>query len=75
MPLQEFVYVTRIKGEKNGRHYDLVRLSDGVESLTVQNKTGDAVEDYSRGDAVACAFKVSAGFKGPNVELVSIEGR
>lgn len=72
--MQTCKYVERISGEKNGRHYDLVKFTDGVESFTVQNGVGDAVEDFSRGDEVNCEFEVSAGFKNSvRVKLVKVE--
>jgi len=55
---KEFIFVEVSRGEYEGQHYNNVRLSDGVETMKVKNKTGNDFDTFKRGDKIKCTFDI-----------------
>lgn len=57
---KSMIFVEWSRGTFEGKNYDSVRLSDGVETMKVKNLSGasDLLETLTRGQKVNCTFDI-----------------
>lgn len=70
--MQEVIFGKRTHGAKDGRPYDLVELSDGFQSFTVENGVGSKADEYKKGDSVKVSLLCSGSYRGLVAKLVDI---
>lgn len=56
-------FVDAIAGEKNGRKYSLVSLSDGLRTATTNNPNSIDTSHLTEGDEVKATFDVAINFR------------
>jgi len=72
--MQEFIFIRHSKGvSAKGNDYDLVEVSDGRATFTLENGMGETFPDLKEGDKFFCIVHVTLRFNRINGKIVAIE--
>jgi len=61
--MNKWFFVSSIKGEKNDRKYDLVSISNGLRTVTVNNPNHINTDTLKEGDAIKVEFDLNVSYK------------
>lgn len=68
----DMIFVESKRIEKDGKHYNVLALSDGLRTATVFTNTQLETEDLKEGDACKVTFRIGVNYRN-QFDIVPVE--